>query len=279
MDRMYFIGVDTRASSSHRYFPRWAEIVGAPGATLEGLDAPAGASGSQIRSMVERVRDDGASRGALVTTHKVAVYDAAQDLFAEFNDDAQLLSEVGCIVRRSEAALAGIAVDTTSCALPMRDIPTPTDVLIFGAGGAGRAIAVYLQRHRTPRRIVLTDTDSRRREETRRVVEVETYSAADNDRLLRDVATRSVIVNATGLGKDRPGCPLTDAARFPAEAIAWDLNYRGDLRFLTQARAQGITVVDGWTYFISGWAHVMAHVFGREVTPELLDAFTESARR
>jgi len=42
----------------------------------------------------------------------------------------------------------------------------------------------------------------------------------------------------TGLGKDAPGSPLTDAVVFPDHGIVWDLNYRGDLIFLEQARKQ-----------------------------------------
>ena len=49
------------------------------------------------------------------------------------------------------------------------------------------------------------------------------------------------------------------------DGIAWDLNYRGELVFLEQARAQRaarrLTVVDGWTYFIHGWTQVIAEVF------------------
>ena len=75
----------------------------------------------------------------------------------------------------------------------------------------------------------------------------------------------SLVINATGLGKDAPGSPLTDAARFPERGIAWDLNYRGDLVFLDQARAQAsrraLQVEDGWTYFLHGWTQVIAEVF------------------
>jgi shikimate 5-dehydrogenase len=46
------------------------------------------------------------------------------------------------------------------------------------------------------------------------------------------------MVNATGLGKDGPGSPITDAAPFPEWGYAWDFNYRGDLVFLEQARRQ-----------------------------------------
>ena len=45
----------------------------------------------------------------------------------------------------------------------------------------------------------------------------------------------------------------------------WDLNYRGNLVFLDQARAQetarALQIEDGWTYFIYGWTRVIAEVF------------------
>ena len=91
----------------------------------------------------------------------------------------------------------------------------------------------------------------------------------DNDAVLAGLKPGSLIINATGLGKDAPGSPLTSAARFPEQAIAWDLNYRGDLIFLDQARAQrqqrDLQIEDGWTYFLHGWTQVIAEVFHIEI--------------
>lgn len=91
----------------------------------------------------------------------------------------------------------------------------------------------------------------------------------DNDALLAGLRPGSLVVNATGLGKDAPGSPLTDAAPFPERAVAWDLNYRGDLVFLDQARrrraSRGLRVEDGWTYFLHGWTRVIAEVFQIEI--------------
>ena len=96
------------------------------------------------------------------------------------------------------------------------------------------------------------------------------------------------IVNATGLGKDAPGSPLTGAALFPERAIAWDLNYRGDLVFLNQARAQAsrraLKVEDGWTYFLHGWLQVIAEVFHIDISVrgpefEALSKIAEVARK
>jgi shikimate 5-dehydrogenase len=74
-----------------------------------------------------------------------------------------------------------------------------------------------------------------------------------------------LVINATGLGKDAPGSPLSDEAVFPERAVVWDLNYRGNLVFLDQARARetarSLQIEDGWSYFIYGWTRVIAEVF------------------
>ena len=74
-----------------------------------------------------------------------------------------------------------------------------------------------------------------------------------------------MVVNATGLGKDAPGSPLTDSVSFPDNGYVWEFNYRGDLLFLEQARRQEksrkLTIEDGWIYFIHGWTRVIAEVF------------------
>jgi shikimate 5-dehydrogenase len=78
-----------------------------------------------------------------------------------------------------------------------------------------------------------------------------------------------MVINATGLGKDRPGSPLTDAVLFPKHGIAWEFNYRGDLVFLAQANAakarDSLRVEDGWFYFIHGWTRVIAEVFDVDI--------------
>jgi shikimate 5-dehydrogenase len=93
-----------------------------------------------------------------------------------------------------------------------------------------------------------------------------------NDAVLARVKPYSLIVNATGLGKDRPGSPLTDACVFPMHSLVWELNYRGDLKFMHQALAQAkerhLHVEDGWIYFIHGWTQVIAQVFHIDIDAE-----------
>jgi shikimate 5-dehydrogenase len=96
-----------------------------------------------------------------------------------------------------------------------------------------------------------------------------TPSPEQSDGILGRLPRGSLVINATGLGKDAPGSPITDRARFPRDGLVWDFNYRGDLLFLRQARAQqtdrGLHVEDGWTYFVHGWTRVIAEVFDVEI--------------
>jgi shikimate dehydrogenase len=92
---------------------------------------------------------------------------------------------------------------------------------------------------------------------------------------------RSLVVNATGMGKDLPGSPLGPDARLPEQAVVWELNYRGELDFLRQARAQAaerrLTVEDGWTYFIHGWTAVIEEVFERPISEAELEVLAGEA--
>lgn len=76
-----------------------------------------------------------------------------------------------------------------------------------------------------------------------------------NDELMGKLPPASLVINATRMGKDLPGSPITDGGLFPIGGIAWELNYRGELRFLHQALAQRearqVRVEDGWTQVIA----------------------------
>jgi shikimate 5-dehydrogenase len=108
-----------------------------------------------------------------------------------------------------------------------------------------------------------------------------TAGEADVPAELAALPPRSLVVNATGLGKDRPGSPLPASAVLPERSVVWELNYRGSLEFLAQAREQeelrDLTVVDGWRYFIHGWSQVIAEVFDRPMDPALVARLAEAA--
>lgn len=283
-DTLAFVGVTATRSSINRLFPQWASALGITGTLLEPIDLPLDTNPAAYRAVVADLRDDACVRGALVTTHKVRILDAASDLFDELDEHARLLGEVSCISKRDgrfigqakDVITGGRALDAF---VPPGHFASGAEVLCFGAGGAGLAIAVHLLVERPaadrPRRVALVNRTAPRLDACRSVFEW--LGVADrvelvcnevpekNDRRMAALPGGSLVINATGMGKDRPGSPLTDAARFPEGGIAWELNYRGKLRFLEQAsrqRAQLEAVEDGWRYFVHGWSEVIGEVFG-----------------
>lgn len=298
-DYMGFVGVTTGSSSIMKVFPLWADILGLPTRTLVGHDLPMDATPSVYREMVERIRDDKHHRGALVTTHKMNVFAAASDLFDELDPFAVSCSEISSISKRG-AKLIGRAKDPLTVDLALNDfLPadhfarTGAEVIILGAGGSGTALSWALsERADAPARITVTARTQDKLDHLREVHRqhgtpddliryVVTPHATDADALVEAAPPGSVIANATGLGKDRPGSPLTDAVVFPERAWAWEFNYRGSLEFLHQAAAQrdrrALQVVDGWRYFIHGWSQVVADVFEIELTPDTVDRLAAAA--
>ncbi|MDY0983406.1 shikimate dehydrogenase [Microbacterium sp. CFBP9023] len=296
---MGFVGVSTGSSSIMKVFPKWAEVLGLPTENLIGHDLPMDATPEQYVAMVEQIRDDPQHRGALVTTHKMNVFAAASDLFEELDPFAVSCSEISSISKRGDR-LIGRAKDPLTVDLALDDF-LPTDhfartgaeVVILGAGGSGTALSWALaERTDAPAKITVTARDDDKLDHLREVhrqhgtpdgliTYVRTDTVQDAAAIVAGAPAGSLIVNATGLGKDRPGSPLPDDVAFPEDAWVWEFNYRGSLEFLHQARAQegarGLHVVDGWRYFIHGWSQVVADVFEIDLTPEIVERLAQAA--
>lgn len=286
---LYFIGVTTGSSSIQRVFPLWADALGLDGAHLQGIDLPLHAPAEQYRAVVEFIASDPLSLGALVTTHKIDLYRECADLFDEVDPFARMMGETSCISKR-DGRLICHAKDPISSGLAIDAFLPPghwsggaREAVCLGAGGSTIAISWYLSRSAAgedrPERVIVTNRSPERLEHIRAIhagLETSTRfeyalvpTPAHNDDVLAELSPGALVVNATGLGKDAPGSPLTDAAAFPERAVAWDLNYRGDLVFLEQARRQqplrDLRVEDGWTYFVHGWTQVISEVFHRDI--------------
>ena len=286
---MYFIGVSTMQSSIMRIFPNWAEHLGLAGAQLKGIDFPLQSEPASYRTVVEFIKNDPLSAGALVTTHKIDLFRACRDLFVQVDEFGTLLEEASGI-SKVDGRLVAHAKDPISSGLALDSfVPanhwkaSSAEVFVIGAGGAAIAITWHLMRtgdpENRPTRLVVTDRNPERLAEIRRIHSgfqsaipvdyVRVATAEQNDDILERIKPGSLVINATGLGKDAPGSPLTDAATFPEKGIIWELNYRGNLVFLGQAEMQQQTrelrIEDGWVYFIHGWTRVIAEVFHREI--------------
>jgi shikimate dehydrogenase len=287
-EKFGFIGVTTSGSSIMSLFPVWADLLGLD-AAIVGIDIPMGAPPAAFRSAVTGIKSDGAVRGGLVTTHKLGVYRHAGDLFDELDEYARLCEEVSCVSKRGHR-LIGFAKDPITAARALREIQGhgAGTALIFGCGGAGTAIGVHLMT--TAESITFADIDpariaAARRAHSRvegraRVTYVHIDNVADAGEVLASCPPGALVVNATGLGKDLPGSPIGDEAVFPDDAVVWDLNYRGDLKFLVQARrqaARGLRIHDGWSYFLHGWAEHIAEVYDLEISAHRYGELVEAA--
>jgi shikimate dehydrogenase len=300
--RMYFIGVSTKHSSIMEVFPLWMQELGRPEVSLEGIDLRLHDDPQNYRRAVTLIKEDKQGVGALVTTHKINLLRAAHDLFDYLDPLAQLTGEVSCIAKM-DGRLEGYAKDPLSGGISLDTLLGPSyfertagQVLFLGAGGSTTALVLHLLGKQVcvglPRRVSIVDRCSDRIEELHakvelvgRKMEVDYYCHEDpkrNDKLMTGLPPGSVVINATGMGKDLPGSPITDAGLFPLQGVAWELNYRGELQFLKQALAQGrernLLVEDGWVYFLHGWTQVIAQVLTIHLTRQKLDRLAEIAK-
>ena len=285
----YYIGVTTTQSSIMKVFPKWAEYLVIGGTPIVGIDCKIHDELEVYRKIVEFIKKDKHSLGALVTSHKIDLYDAAMEFFDEIGDYVKLLGELSCISKRNGKLWAHAKDPITSGLAYEAFIPKDHwkkkggEICIMGAGGASLALTTYfmekLEQEFWPSKIYIANRSTTRLETMKIIhqkinpgIPVEYFHCPkpeDNDKIVNRLKPHSLVINGTGAGKDFPGSPITDAAQFPQNGFAWDYNFRGDLIFLKQARAQqkdkNLHVEDGWVYFLHGWQRVIAEVFHLDI--------------
>ena len=297
----YLEGVTTSKSSIMKVFPRWMEAIGRPDVVIEGIDHPIHDNPEAYRRTVAQMKYDPLSLGALVTTHKIDLLEAARDMFDELHSSARLTGEVSSISKR-DGKLWGHAKDPLTGGMSLDAITGPGYfgrtggyVLCFGAGGSGKAISLHLISKQDPadrpRKMIVTNRSAGRLATLRAMVEsletdiefeyIENSDPARNDEIMASLPDGSVVINATGMGKDTPGSPITDRGVFPLNGVAWEINYRGELDFWHQAMAQkearNLTVEDGWLYFLHGWTQVIAEVLHIDMDEPTFNKLAEIA--
>ncbi|MFH1184856.1 MAG: shikimate dehydrogenase [Chloroflexota bacterium] len=299
----YFIGVTTGKSSINKVFPLWMQVLGRPEVVLEGMDCKIHDDPEIYRQKVAQIKYDPLSLGALVTTHKIDLLTAAQDMFDYLDPYAEITDEVSSI-SKLDGRLEGHAKDPITAGASLDAIiergyfgRTGGDVLSFGAGGSAIATLLHLinkkEKADRPSRFTFVNRSQGRLDHAREMVsglktdiEIEYIQNTDpavSDKIMEKFPPYSIIINATGMGKDTPGSPISWDGKFPMNSISWEFNYRGELDFLHQSLAQAesrnVKVEDGWIYFVHGWTQVVAQVLHFDLTPALFDKLNEAASR
>ena len=303
-DLYLFIGISTAGSSVHGAFPVWAALV-APGSVLRGVDLPEDSSPEQFRRLVRAMRDNPHVHGAVITSHKLRLYRAVDQLLDHVDPLVGITHEINSLDTRN-GRISGFARDAQSLDIVLDSTGAGTHtprpdraVTCIGAGGSAIALmlAMGLDIHTTMAsdRAVLRGESTRRGpltilgrrqaalDEIRQVqeraglehMELALILASDPEQVAQEVrcVAGAVVANATGLGKLAPGSPLSGPEAFPEGALAWDFNYRGPLTFLEQARRASVATEDGWDYFVAGWAAGLAAITGNDLTDELFERF------
>jgi len=297
----YFIGVTTGQSSIMKIFPRWMEALGRPEVVIEGIDHPIHDRPEAYRRTVAQIKYDPLSLGALITTHKIDLLAAAKDMFDELHSSAILTGEVSSISKR-DGKLIGHAKDPYSSGKSLDAIlakgyfgRTGGYLLCFGAGGSGKAISLHLINKvdpvDRPGKIIVVNRSQGRLDSLQAMVEsletdiefqyIQNDDPHQNDQIMQSLPPGSVVINATGMGKDTPGSPVTDDGLFPMNGVAWEINYRGELDFWHQAMSQkdnrSVYVEEGWLYFLYGWTMVIAEVLHSEIEGPVFDKLARIA--
>ena len=292
----YFIGVTTGKSSIMKVFPLWMKELGRPDIVIEGMDLKIHDDPENYRQVVAQIKYDPLSLGALVTTHKIDLLTAARDMFEYLDPYAQICGEVSSISKLN-GRLEGHAKDPITSGLSLDAIIGPDyfgrtggGVLCFGAGGSAIATILHLINKKNasdrPKRFVLINRSLGRLEAAKKMVEslktnikveyIHNDNPAKNDEIMAGMPPYTIVINATGMGKDIPGSPITDKGMLPVNGIAWDFNYRGELDFMHQAERQtqdrNVRVEDGWLYFVHGWTQVVAQVLHVDLKSELFNS-------
>jgi len=297
----YFIGVTTGKSSIMKVFPLWMMVLGREEVVIEGMDCKIHDEPGAYRNVVAQIKYDLLSLGALVTTHKIDLLNAACDMFEYLDPYAQITGEVSSI-SKLEGRLEGHAKDPLTSGASLDAIiekgyfgKTQGEVLCFGAGGSGVATLLHLINKKDnadrPAKFSFVNRSQGRLDHAKEMVgglktdiEIEYICNSDpliNDGIMEKFPPYSLIINATGMGKDTPGSPVTWQGKFPLHSVSWEFNYRGELDFLHQSLAQvesrNVKVEDGWLYFVHGWTQVVAQVLHFDLTPALFDKLNEAA--
>jgi shikimate dehydrogenase len=284
-----------------KVFPLWMKVLGREDVVMEGVDCKIHDEPEVYRKAVAQIKYDPQSLGALVTTHKIDLLTAARDMFDYLDPYALITDEVSSI-SKLDGRLEGHAKDPLTSGASLDAIiekgyfaKTHGDVLSFGAGGSAIATLLHLINKKDkgdrPKKFTFVNRSQGRLDHAKEMVggletdiEIEYIQNTDpvvNDKIMESFPPYSIIINATGMGKDTPGSPISWEGKFPMNSISWEFNYRGELDFLHQSLAQiesrNVKVEDGWLYFVHGWTQVVAQVLHFDLKPALFDKLNEAA--
>jgi shikimate dehydrogenase len=207
----------------------------------------------------------------LTIPHKVAVI----PYLDRTSEAAALMGAVNC-VNRVDGELVGENTDGKGFVQSLVEIADPAgkNVIILGAGGAARAIAVEVGLAGAAAITVINRTDQRGRELaellTEKVKVPGTFVRWEGD--YRVPPEAEVVINATsiGLGDAEARVPL-DTTTLEADMVVADVIFNPpETRLLRDARARGCPTLDGLGMLVNQAVIAFRIWTGRDADPQLM---------
>ncbi|MGZ4603316.1 MAG: shikimate dehydrogenase family protein [Kineosporiaceae bacterium] len=178
--------------------------------------------------------------------HKVAVIEHLDALATS----AEIIGAVNCVVRR-EGRLIGENTDGQGFLASLRTVRDPAGcvAVVFGAGGAARAIAVEVALAGAAS-IIVVNRDARRGRQLAELIQTRTPAASDAvswDRPYRVPPGVGVVVNATSIGLSDPDAriQLDPESLVTGTVVADVIPNPPRTALIRDARARGCVVLDG----------------------------------
>jgi shikimate dehydrogenase len=200
----------------------------------------------QLGDAVRGLRAMGFRGGNFTIPHKIAVI----PLLDRLSDEAALMGAVNCIVRR-EGELVGENTDGKGFLESLRSAVDPQGkkVVLLGAGGAARAIAVELGLAR-PATLTIVNRHAERGRELVEMLRAKNVAPALFAEWQGDYSLppeTDIVINATSIGLgDRTARVPLDYGSIRAEMVAADVVFNPPQTvFLAEAAARGAKTLDG----------------------------------
>ncbi len=212
--------------------------------------------------------------------HKVSVIAHLDGL----GPSATAIGAVNCVIRRGRE-LIGENTDGVGFLRSLRAARDPKGarVVLLGAGGAARAIAVELVRAGAASITIVNRTSARGQKLAAALYEHLGFAAMVEpwDGLHRPAAGTDVLVNATSIGLFAPDAMVpVDLSRLAPGTVVADVVYNPvTTRLLTEAAAVGGRPLDGLGMLVHQGAAAVAHWFGVEPDTAVMRTALEAAMR
>lgn len=181
------------------------------------------------------------------------------------DEDARVLNAVNCI-SVSAGRLRGHNTDGDGCCDAVEQATgvsvADRDVVLLGAGGTARSVALALVRRRA-RVHVVNRTEERAEELVAMVVQRHGANAPIAVGVTADIAASSVLVNATSVGMNSHECPVDPGVLHEGLTVLDAVYTPLETELLRSAALAGARTVDGLWMLIHQARHQQRLWFGR----------------